>query len=83
MGAPRGNRNALKYGRYTNAEKERGRQLAALRRRVRDLNRRVTRMLAYAAAKIDAGDMPGENDGYAPVSRGQLPATGSSCVVES
>ena len=51
MGAPPDNRNALKNGHYTNAEKARGRELVALRRRVRDLKRRVRMVLIY----VDGG----------------------------
>jgi hypothetical protein len=40
-GAPRGNKNAFKHGRFTHKRLEEGRQLRALLRRSRDLIKNV------------------------------------------
>jgi hypothetical protein len=83
MGAPHGNRNALKHGRFTNTERSRSRELAALRRRARDLERRAAQMLAYAAAKIAADAMSRKGDCHAPPPCGRSPEAGSSSVMKS
>src|SRR4029077_19011473 len=52
IGAPRGNRNALKHGRYTNARKAQKKRLALVRAGVRALQRRARKTIFEVEAQV-------------------------------